>query len=160
MFSLCGLHFLSEIYCLFSDYKSNTYNNKCENTKKRIEITGSFTVETHPMQSLRQHTLPAMSQNSHFDFPATELELISSIAVRCGHITKFLAKEHEWKLHVPLLGPAHRKLPHLHSMCPSFPAAAIQMVSKPTLETLPASVLWELIEEGPLPSCMSPSKAK
>ena len=63
-------------------------------------------------------------------------------------------------VHVPLLGPAHRKLPHLHSMCPSFPAAAIQMVSKPTLETLPASVLWELIEEGPLPSCMSPSKAK
>lgn len=46
MFSLCGLHFLSEIYCLFSDYKSNTYNNKCENTKKRIEITGSFTVVT------------------------------------------------------------------------------------------------------------------
>ena len=41
-----------------------------------------------------------------------------------------------------------------------FLLAAIKLVSKATLETLPASVLWELTEEGPLPSCMSPSKAK
>ena len=41
-----------------------------------------------------------------------------------------------------------------------FLLAAINLVSKATLETLPASVLWEFIEGGPLPSCMSPSKAK
>ena len=56
MFSLCGLHFLNEIYCLFSDCKSNTCNNKCENMKKRIETTGSFTVETPHAVTEAAHT--------------------------------------------------------------------------------------------------------
>ena len=56
MFSLCGLHFLNEIYYLFSDYKSNTCNNKCENMKKRIETTCSFTVETAHAVTKAAHT--------------------------------------------------------------------------------------------------------